>query len=348
MNLGDCSSGNSDFSVRGRGLRDVSSNGAEHSARVPDVRVKLNSSFAASRVSEIFSSFHGEKKELLEGIGFGGLMRIPPQDRFNRKFALWLLCNLDCSTLCLKSPGIGKLKIHDSDIHLILGLPKSCKQVLYPGITSQKDVQQVNNIVTMRDGQKLSLEYLEKLIVQPYPNKMTERERQAFQVACVLYADAFFLSPHGTPAKINIEIFRSLLQPERIREYNWSGYVLQCLKEAARRIQAALKKPIKAVILGGCLLALQIFYLDNLELGPFKSRCVRVPRVVDFTSEKLKMMITADCVHIGGKATNQFGCCKLRSASEVIYARGKAKEGTGYSDTSNMVEKFESFILGRG
>ncbi|GJN04009.1 hypothetical protein PR202_ga21515 [Eleusine coracana subsp. coracana] len=55
-------------------------------ALLPADGVKLNSSFSLNKVYSLFSSFRGDKKDLLESIGFGGLISMHKQS----KMSIWM------------------------------------------------------------------------------------------------------------------------------------------------------------------------------------------------------------------------------------------------------------------
>lgn len=83
---------------------------------------------------------------------------------------------------------------------------------------------------------------------------MSIREKEAFKVAFVLCADAYFLGPRGGKARVNQELYRNLVNPEMIGEFNWCAYVLCCLVQASKRIQQAIQQGNMTVTLDGCLL----------------------------------------------------------------------------------------------
>lgn len=65
---------------------------------LPGGGVKLNSAFSLNKVHSVFTSFVGEKKDLVQEFGFGGLMAVHRQPKFSRILAFWLVSNMDSAT----------------------------------------------------------------------------------------------------------------------------------------------------------------------------------------------------------------------------------------------------------
>lgn len=103
------------------------------------------------------------------------------------------------------------------------------------------------------NGEDLTLEYIEILLLHDYGNPKTAREVEAVKIAVVLYADAYFMAPKGVKVKINQEIFKSLTWTDFIGQLNWCGYVLRLLLHSAKIVQMSMISGHKTVTLDGCL-----------------------------------------------------------------------------------------------
>lgn len=94
----------------------------------------------------------------------------------------------------------------------------------------------------IREGVDITLGYLEKVLIKDYGTKMSTREREAFKIAAMLYADAYFIGPKGTKAKVNHDLYRYISEPAFIPTLNWCDYALRVITDSTKRAQAALRR----------------------------------------------------------------------------------------------------------
>lgn len=171
------------FSSRSPGLKEV---------RIPIVNMK--DGIFCQKTQELFASFTGEKYFLVQSIGFGGLLKLPTLQPVDASFALWLLENLDTTTMSLFfEGGLSKIGIRDVDVHLVLGIP-------YQGraIKSRNNVLDFNKIVRTHlmlppSDKPVSIDEVELVLRREYTQSMTNSEQVAFKVAVVLFASTFFV-----------------------------------------------------------------------------------------------------------------------------------------------------------
>ncbi|KAL6639065.1 hypothetical protein ACP70R_022795 [Stipagrostis hirtigluma subsp. patula] len=304
--------------------------------------VKINSSFSVNRVVRVFGTFNGEKAELVKEIGFGGLMHLRKQDRFDRQFALWLLSSMDHTNGSFRMKDGSILEITDFDVHLVLGLPFGGDPVYVSSKCARRELDKIKAILMIPQSSDVCVDYLEDLLVRAYCTPMSVRDRNAFKVAAVLFADAYFLRPHGTAVKVNQGIFGNLVDIASICNKDWSSYVLRGLKRACCRLQHGLRHENKSIILDGCLIMLQVFYLDNLEAGDMKTAQQLFPRISDFDYNRMKRMIAFDREGSTKGLVEGFGNCKLRAPSEVVYSRGKNLQDITLRDWNSPDENSEA------
>lgn len=194
-----------------------------------------------------------EKKSIVESIGFAGLMKIHPQSRFSRLLVLRLVRNMDPVTGAIRLQNGEELPVDEADVGMVLGIPRGCKKISCGMPVSQSHVAKVKASLMIKQGKEITLTYLEKILVKDYGLKMSTREREAFKVAAVLYADAYFLAPKGAKAKVNQDLLIYVSEPAFIEGFNWCGYVLQVLIDSTRRAQEALRVGETKVTLDGYL-----------------------------------------------------------------------------------------------
>ncbi|TVU00962.1 hypothetical protein EJB05_53619, partial [Eragrostis curvula] len=214
-----------------------------------------------------------------------------------------------------------RLKITDLDVHLVLGLPYESSTTQNRGILSLRSSDIVKGILRLGNSMEIGMEYLEEILTRDYNGKMSTKERQAFKVAVVLFVDAYLFAPKGPQPKANYALFPDLVDPNAISKVNWSGYVIKNIKKASRKVQQALLNGNKCATLDCCLIFLEIFYLDNLDMGMINSDYNILPRIRDYPYDKLKSMVQRDRETVVDEAVEMFGKMKIRRSSNVIYSR---------------------------
>lgn len=146
------------------------------------------------------------------------------------------------------------LLVNESDVELVLGVPCKHRNVMSEGNVSELELSTIRKLLMLKPGADITLECLEKILTQQYARKMNNKEREAFKVAFVLCADAYFLGPKGARPKINQEMFRNLIDTTKIADMNWCGYVLRSLFQSAKRIKHSIAAANKTTPLDGRLL----------------------------------------------------------------------------------------------
>ncbi|KAM3228087.1 hypothetical protein ACQJBY_059670 [Aegilops geniculata] len=100
------------------------------------------------------------------------------------------------------------------------------------------------------------------------------------------------LEPSCTHDYESIEIWGALASTEEIAQFNCCEYVLQCFLDAVTKLKIDLENGVTTANLVGCHLFLQVFYLDNIDLGIFNMKHDVVPRFKEFDQDKLLRMTT--------------------------------------------------------
>lgn len=95
----------------------------------------------------------------------------------------------------------------------------------------------------------------------------------------------------------------------------------------------------------GCHLFLQVFFLDNVDLGMFNKKHNVLPRISDFDQDSIRKMITMS-TDIGKNVTSHSNY-KLRSPEDVCYARSKYPEHQPNPRTPHTTSADHSASVGR-
>ncbi|RLN00962.1 hypothetical protein C2845_PM06G05830 [Panicum miliaceum] len=161
------------------------------------------------------------------------------------------------------------------------------------------------------------------------PAQLNKEYENQFKIAFVIFIMGRFLAPTTDHCLGNWDFWRAFFDPDDISSFNWSGYVLSHIIDSARLIEFGnlCKDPISSIT--GCPLIIQIFYLDNLDLGPLNLAQDMLPRIKNFDSSTLSMMIRADTPKGFNSSANQFGRSRVRRADGSCYAFQKENQVSG-------------------
>ncbi|TVU02728.1 hypothetical protein EJB05_51760, partial [Eragrostis curvula] len=288
---------------------------------------RLISSFSINKIRNVLGSFVGQKKQLLESIGFGGLLSIHRKNMISRRLAFWLLRNMDnASSSIVLRDGV-KIQIKDVDVNLMLGLPHELDGAGRQQLSISRAAEIVKITLGLGKHADIRMDYIESLLMKDYCGKMSTKEKSAFKVALVLFVDAHFLAPKSYPAKVNYGLLPYLVDPDLIQRVNWSAYLLKVVKEAS----------------------IKVFYLDNLDTGSNVGNNRKLPRVSDYPYEKIKNLLSQDKDTSNDGISLHFG--KTKDAAEYVMSKFmEFKEQLDeykrvYVDQIEVCEKFEAIDL---
>ncbi|CAL5048747.1 unnamed protein product [Urochloa decumbens] len=302
---------------------------------------KIQSMCNPNKVSEIFRKFRGQKASLVRSIGFEGLLRIPQQHNLDDTLTVWLLKRFDPNKMAICLDNGACLPIRDIDVHLVLGIPfegdpiVGCEQLCNDVVCALRQALFTDNTIEgCIEGPRsvpcpsFTLEYLEHILVKDYGDSMTEQEKSAFKIAIVLFSMAYFLAPSQPFYAFPVSILNNFVSAGEPKMYNWARFVLITLAEAAKHIQSQLSEHKEALMIYGCSLLIQIFYLDNLDFGPSSTIHMDLPRLNTFTGEKIQMLTLYDSTDQYDNQLLQYGKSKVRDEMDVCYTRGWRKHKT--------------------
>ncbi|XBH62134.1 hypothetical protein VPH35_116426 [Triticum aestivum] len=115
-------------------------------------------------------------------------------------------------------------------------------------------------------------------------------EEDCFQIAFVIFMTGHILEPSCTHDYKSIDFWGALASTEEIAQFNYCEYVLQCFLDAVTKLKIDLENGVTTANLAGCHLFLQVFYLNNIDLGIFNMKHDVLPRFKEFDQDKLLRM----------------------------------------------------------
>ncbi|KAL6634746.1 hypothetical protein ACP70R_027417 [Stipagrostis hirtigluma subsp. patula] len=289
---------------------------------------KIHTSYSVNVLSDVFSNTKGEKADLLRSTGFGFLLSLPrpgagSSSMVNRQFSLWLMKIMDPLNCAIHVKGRGRIPITPEDVNRVLGIP-------YKGEDIEDESYELRDVVYTRikgllmldDDTPLDLKTIGDILRKDLEEPMETRQKVAFMVASVIYATSYFLAPRGRPASISKDILIPLMDPSNIPRMDWARYVLRILCGSSSKVKRDLFMMRKSVTLDGCLLLLQIMYLDNVDFGTDEASQLGSPRMVDYNYMTLDKLITLEKYNAATSIDEVYGNRQLKEPWKVIYSRG--------------------------
>ncbi|XP_044368892.1 uncharacterized protein LOC125510788 isoform X2 [Triticum urartu] len=110
-------------------------------------------------------------------------------------------------------------------------------------------------------------------------------------MAFVVFVMGNLFAPCTRHDHSTIDYWGAIKDAENIALFNWCKYSVNFLLEAVRKLKLEIDANITPNHLYGCHLFLQVFVLDNVELGIMNLKQTTIPRIHLFDGETLKRMI---------------------------------------------------------
>lgn len=107
----------------------------------------------------------------------------------------------------------------------------------------------------------------------------------------VIFVMGHFFAPSTKHDYTSVDYWGAIRDTDNIERFNWCQYAFDALIEGIRKLQAELKVASQTNNLMGCHPFLQIFLLDNLDMGIWNQAHNVVPRAQLFAAGKIKRMI---------------------------------------------------------
>ncbi|CAL4989280.1 unnamed protein product [Urochloa decumbens] len=275
-----------------------------------------------SHVHDVIQRLDARKRDLVKEIGFEGLLFFPGIRKFDRRFIVWLMCQVDALVQTLVLAEDVRLKFDKFDVARVFGIPCTGKFVGVDGGPSKHVVSKVMAaLIGENKSRDRSIKAIKDVVLRDYGPSMTAADCRRFKVAFVVYVMSTVLAPGVRFDHACVDYWDALQDADRIEQYDWAEYVLRRLLDAVVKVKMDLSSKRKVPNITGCSLFLQVLYLDSVDLGVLNVDHCLLPRVRWFGADRMICMIRADCV----KCTNEenvreFGKSKLLPASRVCYS----------------------------
>ncbi|RLN12245.1 hypothetical protein C2845_PM09G02040 [Panicum miliaceum] len=258
-----------------------------------------NSRLSPGHIYRLMQTFSQLKRDLVTAIGFGGMLCIPNLTKLNLKFSLWLLNQVYVETQTIVLDDSHMIRFFDEDVEKVFGIPCGPRKVDgRDAHVSPESVAFMRSSLGLVDKEPHSLKRVESVLAKELTESSSRLEQECFQIAFVIYVMGHLLAPSLKHDYVSVDYWGALKNADHIIHYNWCNYVVRAVLDAAIKVQSGWhgKGPMT---IPGCHLFLQVFYLDNMDLGCYTLPHKVFPRIKEFNSERMRVMIRQS-VHSGG------------------------------------------------
>lgn len=275
----------------------------------------------------VIDSFSEYKRWLVKEIGFGGLLELPMIQKLNLKLSSWTMSKVDPIKRAIVINAKKVLPFSPSDVAKVFGIPCGNRDVRGPdGNINEESISFIKKTLGMDHSAAHSLRAAEDFLNRNITEESSKLEKDCFQIAFVIFVMGHVLAPSSKHDYKSIDFWGALASTEEIAQFNWCEYVLQCLLDAVTKLKIDIDNGVTTANLTGCHLFLQVFFLDNLDLGIFNMKHDALPRVKQFDQDSLRRMTTM-ATDVGVPEPS-FASSMIRDPSTVCYSRSVQPDNT--------------------
>ncbi|XBH76496.1 hypothetical protein VPH35_103122 [Triticum aestivum] len=232
------------------------------------------------------------------------------------------------------------LKFYPEDFYKVFGIPCGHRSVKGRDANINPEaIHFIKSTLQMNKTGVHSLRAAKDFLMCEINENSSKLEKDCFQIAFVIFHNY-----------TTIDFWGAIANTEPIDQFNWCEYVLEHLFDAIKNLKRDMMANNLSTNLTGRLssffqhlcihmvsanvvVVLQVFLLDNLDLGIFSKSHSVLPRISEFDPESFRRMLAmaADPV----KGTTSYAHANLRDASTVCYVRHKFSASAPLSATTN-------------
>ncbi|XBI06457.1 hypothetical protein VPH35_134469 [Triticum aestivum] len=277
---------------------------------------------SVSKVVSVVSSFDNFKRSLVQEIGWGGILNIPALNRLNLKFSKWTMSRVDSAAMAVALDDRRKIRFWAADIHNVFGIPCGSRDIPTAEINCPENTKNLLRTALGMPPEKGNsvLKSAEIIILRPLSEETSSiLEVDCFKMAFVIFCMGHLLAPSTKHDSVIIDYWGALSNTDHICEFNWCQYILLDMVAASQQVQTDITNSRPVTYLHGCHVFLQIFVLDNLDLGIYNMRHDIFPRISAFDDGKMRGMIL-QCTN-PGKGDLDYSIAQIRRPESVCYTR---------------------------
>ncbi|KAL6622606.1 hypothetical protein ACP70R_032485 [Stipagrostis hirtigluma subsp. patula] len=268
---------------------------SENSAPSTYFSMRLECRYSPRSAYHVIAALSDEQKNAVRSMGFGAMLSYPYIPKVDRQFHLWLLTRFDTDRMVLSIADDLEIAVRQSDIQRVLGIPNGKMRVnILNSNTRTNPTKEMKSILGVGDTENLPtiIEY-EQIIGQTKKCASTEETKKF--LCCFLCAMVGnILAPKGRRERISPDLYPALIRPMEANQFDWCSYVLDELRESAEIVKDLLINGSNAATIHGCVVALQIIYMDSLPIRDSLSSADLLPRIAAYKSDVFYDIIRKD------------------------------------------------------
>jgi hypothetical protein len=247
-------------SSRDNGATDIDIDVGE-AVRAPGSAPAVTSRISVQRVCWVVRKFGKFKRNLVEEIGFGGMLKIQMLTRINLKFSAWLMERVESGKLKIDEKRI--LQIRDHDVEKVFGLPCGTRLICPDTPEPSEACNEFRRVSANLSKGAHSLKAAEAYLLRDDINEDSSKVQiDCFKIAFVVFVVGHLLAPSTKYDYIGIDFWAALNDTSQIKEFNWCRYVLEHLNRAVRKLKTDISNRHKNIHLVGCHIFLQVMFLS--------------------------------------------------------------------------------------
>lgn len=321
-------------SGRDHGAADIVDTDPGEAICAPGSAPSVTSRISVQKVCSLVGKFNKFKRDLVEEIGFGGMLEVKMLSKLNLKFSAWLMERVEVESSTLKLDEERVLQIQDHDVQKVFSLPCGTRSICPDTTEPSEACKEFMRASAYLSKGAHSLKAAEAYLLRDDINGDSSKVQiDCFKIAFVIFVVGHLLAPSTKHDYITIDFWAALNDISQIKEFNWCAYVLEHLNRAVGKLKSDIRNRNITVHLVGCHLFLQVFYLDNLDLGPLSKTKDHLPRISLFDYESIKKMIEVITSNVDGDTS--FAGASFRRAKEVCYSRVHYESHTRRADVAS-------------
>jgi hypothetical protein len=221
---------------------------------------------SARDVAVVMSKFDDIKRDLVKSIGFSGLLELPHINKVSRSFSLWLLSKTKWLTSSIHIDGNTSIQICDEDICGIIGTPLTDKIVKNAITTEEEKKIFLETKLSFLGDERSVLSKAAMFVQAELPSQLTKEYTDQFKTAFVIFIIGRFLAPTADYYTVKSDFWGALAAPDEISSFNWSGYILCSIIDAARQVEFSNIRDEGVTSITGCTLLLQVIFLCKCSI----------------------------------------------------------------------------------
>ncbi|KAK1614316.1 hypothetical protein QYE76_019833 [Lolium multiflorum] len=268
----------------------------------------LTSRCSVKHAFEVIQGFSEFKRWLVSEMGWAGMLDVPLLQKLNLKFSAWIMSRVDVHSRSIVITDKKVLRFWPQDVSKVFGIPSGPRNVTGRDATIRPDaIEFIKNTLGMNQAGAHSLKAAENFLNREITDDSSKIEKDCFQIAFVIFVMGHILAPSSKYDYATIDFWGALANTDNISQFNWGEYIIQSLLDAVEKYKRDARSHAHTINLFGCHLWLQVFLLDNLDLGIFNKKHDELPRIKAFDQDWLRRLITM--------------ASDLRSVESVCYTR---------------------------